>query len=250
MLAQQWHAEHEDELACADVAAGSKYLISTRVKGLLAEAHSVEIKLPTRDEALHILMATAGVVHEHAHDKSQPPIIPAGAQAVVDHCARLPLALGIAARLVHSLGLSAEPSWEGLVDILKEELRQSTSGGIEESCIRATLRSLKGSEAEKEATKSVLLLMAIVPEDTALPLEAMQIMYDATNESKGSTPLIKIRQYLRVLIDRSLILGSIDRPSVHDLVLDFCIAQVGLQRCLPAFLPIYTTASSNQVTKM
>ena len=30
---------------------------------------------------------------------------------------------------------------------------------------------------------------------------------------------------LRVLIDRSLLLGTIDRPSAHDLVLDFAIAQ-------------------------
>ena len=34
-----------------------------------------------------------------------------------------------------------------------------------------------------------------------------------------------IRKWLRVLIDRSLVLGTIDRPSVHDLVLDFAVAQ-------------------------
>eukprot|EP01048_Picozoa_sp_COSAG05_P025773 COSAG05_NODE_6719_length_914_cov_1.522699_1_plen_230_part_10 len=34
-----------------------------------------------------------------------------------------------------------------------------------------------------------------------------------------------LRKWLRVLIDRSLLLGTVDRPSVHDLVLDFCVAQ-------------------------
>ena len=34
-----------------------------------------------------------------------------------------------------------------------------------------------------------------------------------------------LRKWLRVLIDRSLVLGTIDRPSLHDLVLDFCVAQ-------------------------
>lgn len=179
-------------------------------------------------------MATAGVPQMIAqeHSSGRPAFIPAGAENIVDHCARLPLALGIAARLVHSLGLAGASSWEGLVDLLKEEFRQSITGGIEESCIRATLRSLQGSEKEKESIKSVLLLMAIVPEDTALPLEAMQIMYDAANENARSTSLIKIRQWLRVLIDRSLILGSVDRPSVHDLVLDFCIAQVSSRHCV------------------
>lgn len=34
-----------------------------------------------------------------------------------------------------------------------------------------------------------------------------------------------IRRWLRVLINRSLVLGTIDRPLVHDLVLDFAVAQ-------------------------
>ena len=34
-----------------------------------------------------------------------------------------------------------------------------------------------------------------------------------------------IRKWLRILIDRSLLLGTIDRPSVHDLVLDWAVAQ-------------------------
>ena len=217
-----WNAEDELELAIADVSAGSKYLISTRVRGLLDDSHTVEIKLPSEREAVHILMATAGASHQHGPGGlAESQSIPMGAIDIARHCARLPLALAIAGRLVNSLGLAQDNNWDGLVDILKEELRNTSSGGIEESCIRATLRSLKGSAAEKEAINSVLLLMAIVPEDTVLPLEVLQVMYDATtNVKQGSrTSIMKIRQWLRVLLDRSLVLGTVDRPSLHDLVL-------------------------------
>jgi len=37
--------------------------------------------------------------------------------------------------------------------------------------------------------------------------------------------MMHIRKWLRILINRSLVLGTIDRPSVHDLVLDFTVAQ-------------------------
>eukprot|EP01051_Picozoa_sp_SAG22_P005169 SAG22_NODE_300_length_12752_cov_3.102426_1_plen_653_part_10 len=234
ITADLWNAEDEWELAVGDVSAGSKYLISTRVRGLLDDSHCVEIKLPTEQESVHILMATAGAqasANAFHLGKSEQTRAPSGAVDIVRHCARLPLALGIAGRLINSLGMAAAHDWTGLVDILKEELRASTSGGIEESCIRATLRSLKGSAAEQKAINSVLLLMAIVPEDTALPLEVLQVMYDATTVTNNAaatrrkTSIMKIRKYLRVLLDRSLVLGSVDRPSVHDLVLDFVVAQ-------------------------
>eukprot|EP01046_Picozoa_sp_COSAG06_P043972 COSAG06_NODE_5849_length_3246_cov_5.579600_1_plen_1082_part_11 len=37
--------------------------------------------------------------------------------------------------------------------------------------------------------------------------------------------MMHLRKWLRILINRSLVLGTIDRPSVHDLVLDFAVAQ-------------------------
>eukprot|EP01046_Picozoa_sp_COSAG06_P056680 COSAG06_NODE_10801_length_1613_cov_8.605020_1_plen_278_part_10 len=37
--------------------------------------------------------------------------------------------------------------------------------------------------------------------------------------------MMHLRKWLRILINRSLVLGTIDRPSVHDLVLDFTVAQ-------------------------
>ena len=48
-------------------------------------------------------------------------------------------------------------------------------------------------------------------------------------DSQGAS-IMHIRKWLRVLIDRSLLLGTIDRPSVHDLVLDFAVAQHSAQQ--------------------
>jgi hypothetical protein len=50
------------------------------------------------------------------------------------------------------------------------------------------------------------------------------LMFNAVHNSSRAT-IMHIRKWLRVLIDRSLVLGTIDRPSLHDLVLDFCVAQ-------------------------
>jgi hypothetical protein len=51
-------------------------------------------------------------------------------------------------------------------------------------------------------------------------------MFNAVHADAVAT-LMHIRKWLRILINRSLLLGTVDRPSVHDLVLDFAVAQHG-----------------------
>jgi hypothetical protein len=212
-----WEAVHETELNFADVDAGSKVLISTRMKGLLEEAHTVEVGLPSPEDSARMMLSAADV-------EDVDGSMPTGVAEIVDLCGRLPLALGIAGRMAASLGLVGTQDWSGMIDVLKEELRESHSGGAEEGMIRASLRGLKGSAAEKENVKTLLLLFAIVPEDTHCPLEVLLLMFKAASP-EASVSIMHIRKWLRVLIDRSLVLGTIDRPSVHDLVLDFAVAQ-------------------------
>jgi hypothetical protein len=88
--------------------------------------------------------------------------------------------------------------------------------------IRASL--LKGSVQEQANVRSMLLLFALVPEDTHCPLEVMLLMFNAVHQGSTAT-MMHIRKWLRILINRSLVLGTIDRPSVHDLVLDWTVAQ-------------------------
>jgi len=217
-----WEEVHETELNFADVSAGSKVLISTRVKGLLAGAHQVEVCLPSASDSSRMLLTAADV----ADDEHGSP--PKGVEEIVDLCGRLPLALGIAGRLAASLGLVGTQDWCGMIGVLKEELRESHSGGTEEGIIRASLRGLKGSVQEKTNVKALLKLFALVPEDTHCPLEVTLLMFKAVN--RGATAsIMHIRKWLRILIDRSLVLGTIDRPSVHDLVLDFAVAQFGAE---------------------
>jgi hypothetical protein len=153
-------------------------------------------------------------------------IEPQGVREIVDLCGRLPLALGIAGRLAVSLGLVGTQDWSDMIGVLKEELRESHSGGVEEGMIRASLRGLKGSATEQANVKSLLLLFALVPEDTRCPLEVLLLMFTAVHNESGAT-MMHIRKWLRILINRSLVLGTVDAPSVHDLVLDFAIAQHG-----------------------
>ena len=56
-----WEEGHETELNFADVDAGSKVLISTRMKGLLTGAHQVEVGLPSRSDSARMLLSAAGV---------------------------------------------------------------------------------------------------------------------------------------------------------------------------------------------
>ena len=116
--------------------------------------------------------------------------------------------------------------WSDMIGVLKEELRESHSDGAQEGMIRASLRGLKGSATEQANVRSLLLLFGLVPEDTHCPLEVLLLMFNAINPASKAT-LMHVRKWLRILIGRSLLLGTIDRPSVHDLVLDFAVAQQG-----------------------
>lgn len=185
---------------------GSKILISTRIQGLLAGGHQVEVGLPSEADSVQMLLAAAGAQDEFVAQ-------PTGVREIVHLCGRLPLALGIAGRLAANLGLSETQDWTGMIDVLKEELRESHSGGAEEGMIRASLRGLKGSAEEQGKVKSLLKMFALVPEDTQCTLEVILLMFEASTKSTAS--IMHIRKWLRILINRSLVLGTIDRPSVH-----------------------------------
>ena len=193
-----WEEQHEVDLNFADVSAGSKVLISTRMKALLDGGHQVEVGLPSPSDSARMLLAAAGADDSGRH--------PSGVSEIVDLCGRLPLALGIAGRLAASLGLVGTADWSDMIGVLKEELRESHSGGVEEGMIRASLRGLKGSAQEQSSVKSLLLLFGLVPEDTHCPLEVLLLMFSAVHPDADAT-LMHIRKWLRILINRSLVLG-------------------------------------------
>eukprot|EP01046_Picozoa_sp_COSAG06_P043409 COSAG06_NODE_5682_length_3323_cov_3.426489_2_plen_973_part_01 len=122
------------------------------------------------------------------------------------------------------LELEVGSKWDGITSILRDELRgDEAATSREQGVIRASLAGLKGSKRDTAGARQLFKLFGLVPEDTSCPLECLQMMYDAVYEPDRLTSVLHIRKWLKMLIDRSLVLGTVDRASLHDLVLDFTI---------------------------
>ena len=240
-----WEEDHAKYLQLCDPNSGSALLISTRMRALCGECN-VEIKPPTEEESTAILMAAAGL------PKDTP--VPREAAEIVDICDSLPLSLSMAGRLIQDLQIGSD--WQGVAEILQGELRGHQSASSEQAIIRASLAAL-GETREADNIRSLFKLFALVPEDTHCPLDCLAIMFQAVHgptdnqarmqsalgrssrsstprpgaphtgvaREKSKTPVLLIRKWLKVLIDRSLVLGSVDKPQLHDLVLDFVMGQ-------------------------
>ena len=228
VLDDLWENEHAHALDLIDESTGAKVLISSRVRALLAGADIVDIGLPSEDEAISMLMAAAGA----PADLEPPP----EARDVVRFCKCLPLSIGIAGKLVADLQFGdVNDDWAGVLEMLQDEFEQNgQTRTIEESVIAASLRSIGG--ARRENIVNLFMAMALIPEDVFAPLDILAMIYEAEvsgndSDGRGSVggshrpSLLKLRRWLKILIDRSLVLGTVDRPSLHDIPRDFCIGQ-------------------------
>ena len=81
-----WASEHEQAFACTDVAAGSKLLVTTRIKGVLRGGHQVELELLGLQESVELLAGVAQLDTASIH-----PVCLEIAQL----CGRLPLCLNV-----------------------------------------------------------------------------------------------------------------------------------------------------------
>jgi hypothetical protein len=242
-----WESDHADQLDLCDPSSGSAVLISTRIRRLCGK-RSVEVKPPTEEEATAILMNAAGLpINSPA---------PVDAPEICRLCGFLPLSLAMAGRLIADLGIGSD--WRGVAEILQEELRGHANASSEQRMIRSSLAAL-GSSRESDNVRALFKLFALVPEDTVAPLEVLSIMFNAAqrpHSSAGSgtgqakpgpeqptprtrtTSLLYIRKWLKILIDRSLVLGTVDRPQVRPgLLLQRC-ARACVRRltwCLPMY---------------
>ena len=235
-----WDPAHAELLDYIDDSTASRVLISTRIK-VLCGVNAVEIAKPNEAEAIAIVMAAANM----------PPgsAVPAEAAEIVRLCGNLPIALAMAGKLICELDLAPGAQWDGVSEILRDELKDNFhSSSAEASVIRASLASLSGSEREKKCVRNLFSLFALVPEDTFVPLDILALIFDALflRSSGKKVAILHLRKWLRILIDRSLVLGTVDRPQLHDLVLDFCIAQYSEEQLRAAHVQVVNTLRENR----
>jgi hypothetical protein len=248
-----WDDAHSEALNLCDPQTGSALLVSTRIRGLCGH-NAVEITAPTEEDAVQILMAAAGLSADH----TPPP----QAREIVRICVNLPLSLAISGKLIRDLAVGDD--WSGIPDILTDELRGKTVNA-ERGVISASLAAL-GESKESDNIQKLFKLFALIPEDTAAPLEVLCLMFNAVygpnlqdtpdshtvgtrlhrqamvTKQASKTPLLLLRKWLAVLLERSLVMGLIDRAQLHDLVLDFVISMytekeltLAHTRCVEAF---------------
>ena len=206
-----WEVAHETALNHVDVSAHSRTLVTTRIKGLLAGAGQVELGLPSTESALQILLASAGLEQL----ASTPPV---EAAEVVEICGKLPLTLAICGKLIKDYGLSEDDSWDGVAQHLKEQLvtANGSEGESETLAYRIIELSLNSIHARDQAAcRHIFTVMSTVAEDTMVPPQAFRIMLSAVNGTTELVPEMRLRSWLQLLINRSLLLGSWERPQLH-----------------------------------
>eukprot|EP01051_Picozoa_sp_SAG22_P008138 SAG22_NODE_604_length_8628_cov_4.245984_6_plen_277_part_00 len=223
-----WELDALDALDFLDTETKSKVLLSSRRRGIIMaglDHHDrqrttiVDISLPSEEDAVKMLLSTSGMTVDIS--QSVPP---AGSYELVKLCNRLPLAISIAGKLIKELEFEADDKsamWDEIIAMMKEEFASNKSVG--ETVITTSIKSLRGPQRQ-----NIVLLfksLALIPEDTACPLSILAMIFEAASCSAtdpgvgAATPrpsIICIRRWLKTLIDRSLVLGTVDRPSLHD----------------------------------
>eukprot|EP01047_Picozoa_sp_COSAG01_P068553 COSAG01_NODE_9936_length_2298_cov_1.992724_2_plen_284_part_00 len=164
-----WVAEHVNFVNFIDEKAGSKLLISTRTRGLLGvDAHQIEVGLPTIADAIRIMVRVPycstlpglssqtcalpicvsparmmgarmyGPTQMGAASSDESQSAPFCADRLAEQMGCLPLALGIAGRLVATLGL-ANMSWEPVCQAVAK-IHEEARVGPEEAIMLASLQ--------------------------------------------------------------------------------------------------------------
>ena len=204
-----WEPSHEAELNFIDTSTVSKTLVTTRIRGL-GGATQVELGVPSEADSVRLLMAAAELAHLDP--------APAEALEVVKLCGRLPLAVDLCGRMLRDLGVSSG-DWAGVPQLLQQEIQSSTDGDettLEYRVLAASLQAIP--LRDREDAKKVFSVFALCAEDTYIPMAAFRIIHSAITGEAELVPELKIRRWLQVLVNRSIVLGSWERPSLHDIV--------------------------------
>ena len=158
VLDDAWEVAHCEQLAFMDDSTQSKLLVSSRVKGVLEGGSIVDLNLPSDYDAQKMLLNEAGL-------DADPSDAPPEAAEVTKFCNNLPLAVGMAGRLLKTMSLSIDDDWSGVVAVLKSEFGEGGQArSMENSIIRTSLKSIRGSQHDEVV--QLFHAFALVPEDT------------------------------------------------------------------------------------
>lgn len=202
VLDDAWERNSIDMLNLIDDTTKSKVLVSSRARDLLLGFTDdvTDIGLPTEQQAASMLLSTAGI-------KLETP--PPEAFEIVRFCDLLPLAIGMAGKFLEEFGLAdgGDADWEGILSEIKNEFEQSDqTKSIGERIIATSLKSLKGPESQHII--ALFRAMALIPEDQQCPLEVLPLLLQADSVGEKRYSVLRVRKWLKKLLDRSLVLGT------------------------------------------
>ena len=111
--------------------------------------------------------------------------------------------------------------------ILKEEFEEDGGAhSVEETIIATSLKGIQGSH--KANTILLFKALALAAEDTRIPPGIQVMMFEATASSGGPVKRpgrAHIRRWMKTLIDRSLVIGTVGKSSIAPSVLTVCCSQ-------------------------
>ena len=211
VLDDVWKNEHAEAF---DVLGGQcRMLITTRHKDVVAamEAQELQLEILEDNQALVLLSKWAGISVRS---------LPAEAHEIVDECDGLPLALAMIGTMIQRRPERWENALRRLRDADLEKFRRAFPGYPYPNLFRAMAVSV---DALEDQDKERYLDFAIFPEDTPIPEEAMQTLWQAD----GLSPY-DVQSFLDLLEDRSLLRrDESGRLTLHDLQLDYVRKEVG-----------------------
>ena len=201
-----WQEQHAAALDFVDTSTASKTLVTTRIRGL-GGAAQVELGMPSQEESVKLLLASAGLSNL---DQAPPE-----ATEVVQACGCLPLAVDLAGKMLRDFGVSGG-DWAGIPELLRQELRSGDDDEttVEYRVISASLNAIPLRDRAK--AKEVFSVFALVAEDTHVPLGAFRILLSAITGESELVPELQLRKWMQVLVNRSIVLGTGERPQLHD----------------------------------
>jgi hypothetical protein len=221
-----WDREIEAALNHVDQTAQSRTLVTTRITELLRGAAGVEVDLPSQLEAAVMLLKSA-MSDRGVDDGVTPSSMPAAITAIVKMCGRLPLALAIAGRMVADMGLNHDSDWPVVPAMLRQQMARDETTSLTHKLIVVSLNTIPPQH--REGCRACLRVLAMMDEDMRVPPRPFRIVLSAMLGS-DDVPELKMRQWIQLLISRSLIVHTWDRPALHDIVRETMLAQMQTER--------------------